>query len=185
MSKNTPAQKKDHSSPEKVSTDSTPFWKKHFLKLFLFLLLAVSIVWGLISNSQLQKQHKIALQELKAEHEEMITDIYKLKNKEVTQTLALAIRSELIDDNKDQVNQYFLQVLKQPSVEKLMLIDHKTGNILISTNKKDEGTKFSNNQLKNASDVTTVMNDGKWLSAAPIMGLSNQLAVIVMVSNAE
>lgn len=189
MSKNTPTKKANEKTQQdkgKVAEKpTTPFWKKHFLKLFLVLLLAVSIVWGWVANNQLQKEHEEAITELKESHKEQITSMLKLKNKEVTQALALAVRSELIDENKDQVNQYFLQVLKQPSVSKLMLINHNSGEILISTNKKDEGTKFKMNDLVKAKDLKTVMNKGNWHTAAPIMGLNNQLAVIVMVSSNE
>lgn len=189
MSKNTPTKKENEKTQQdkkKVAEKpSTPFWKKHFLKLFLVLLLIVSIVWGWVANNQLQKEHEEAMTELKEAHKEEITSMVKLKNKEVTQALALAVRSELIDENKDQVNQYFLQVLKQPSVSKIMLLNHDSGKVLISTNKKDEGTTFNMENLVKAKDLKTVMNEGNWYTAAPIMGLNNQLAVIVMVSSNE
>lgn len=183
MSKNTPAKKKESSKDKTTVTENTtPFWKKHLLKLFLVLLLIVSVIWGWVANNQLQKEHKKEIAELNETHNQAIQKLYELKNKEIAQTLALAVRSELIDENKDQVNQYFLQVLKQPSVEKVMLIEHNSGKITLSTNKKDEGTVFDDAKLYKAKDVVTVKKDGNWYTATPIMGLNNQLAVIVMVS---
>ena len=183
MSKNTPAKKTEGNQNDKSIEKSVPFWKKHFLKLFLVLVVIASLAWGWISKNQLQKKHDEAMTELKEAHKAKISKLTELKNKEISQTLALAVRSELIDENKDQVNQYFLQVLKQPSVEKLMLIDHNTGNVLISTNKKDEGTKFQDQKLLKSKDVTTILKEDNWYTSSPIMGLNNQLAVIVMVTN--
>lgn len=186
MSKNTPAKKSEDSKGKTTATKTaTPFWKKHFLKLFLVLLLIVSVIWGWVANNQLQKEHKKEITELNEAHDQAIQKLYKLKNKEIAQTLALAVRSELIDENKDQVNQYFLQIIKQPSVEKVMLIDHNSGKITLSTNKKDEGSNFDDAKLFKTKDVITVKKDGNWYTATPIMGLNNQLAVIVIVSTTK
>jgi hypothetical protein len=186
MSNNTPTKKSDNVKEKgKPEVNNTPLWKKHFLKLFLVLLLVVSVIWGWVANTQLQKEHEKEITELKEIHTDALRALERQKNKEVTQTLALAVRSELIDENIDQVNQYFLQVLKQPSVSKILLINHKTGKVNLSTNKKDEGTTYKDKELYTSKDVKTILKEGKWNTATPIMGLNNQLAVIVMVSSAK
>lgn len=185
MSSNTPTKTSEEKQGKDNKVQSVPFWRKHFLKLFLIVLIIASIAWGWISNIQLEKSHKKEITELKENHAEKLLTLTKRKNKEISQTLALAVRSELIDENQDQVNQYFLQVLKQPGVEKLMLVDHNTGKVLISTNKKDEGIKFQDDKLLSAKDVVTLKKDGKWYTSSPIMGLNSQLALIIMVTGKE
>ena len=185
MSSNTPANTTEKKQNKANKNESTPFWKKHFLKLFLVVLIIASLAWGWISKSQLQKAHDKEIAELNENQEARILELTELKNKDIAQTLALAIRSELIDENKDQVNQYFLQILKQPAVEKLMLVDHTSGKVIISTNKKDEGNAFDNEKLLKVKEITTIKKDDKWHTSAPIMGLNSQLAVIVMVTSAE
>tara|TARA_B100000508_G_scaffold141026_1_gene145246 strand:- start:17431 stop:17982 length:552 start_codon:yes stop_codon:yes gene_type:complete len=181
MSDNTPSKKveKKDNKPEQ----STPFWKKHFLKLFLFVLLIVSVLWGWIANHQLKKEHAEEITTLKEDHEAKMFDLKKQKTKEQAQVLALAVRSEMIDENMDQVNQYFLQVLKQPGIEKIMLVNHKSGKVLLSTNKKDENTKYQKEELLKTADIKLVENKDSFETATPIMGLNNQLAVLIVVSS--
>ncbi len=185
MSSNTPASKTKLKQEESSTNETTPFWKKHFLKLFLVILIITSLAWGWISKSQLQKAHDEEIAVLIERQDAKILQLTELKNKDIAQTLALAIRSELIDENKDQVNLYFLQVLKQPAVEKLMLVNHETGKVIISTNKKDEGNTYDNEKLVKAVEITTSKKDDNWHTSAPIMGLNNQLAVIIMVTSAD
>ncbi len=185
MSSNTPVNKTKLKQEESPKNVATPFWKKHFLKLFLVVLIIASLAWGWISKSQLQKAHDKEIVELNERQEAKILQLTELKNKDIAQTLALAVRSELIDENKDQVNQYFLQILKQPAVEKLMLVNHDTGKVIISTNKKDEGNAYDKATLLKAKEITTLKKDEQWHTSAPIMGLNNQLAVIVMVTTAD
>jgi uncharacterized membrane protein YgcG len=174
-------------TPSKVKEDekkkATPFWKKHFLKLFLVLLIIVSLIWGYASKVQLQNTHEEEIATLTQEHQSKIQQLSKRKNKAMTQVIALAVRSELIDENKDQVSQYFNQILKQPDIQKLMLIDQNTGKVIMSTNKKDEGSIFDDQQLYKAKDIITITKKGKWYSASPVMGLNSQMATIIVVSS--
>ncbi|MGM0477883.1 MAG: hypothetical protein ACQERC_01580 [Bacteroidota bacterium] len=181
--KNTPAKKDEASQKDakQKTNPTTPFWKKHIVKLFLAFLLIVSVIWGWVANNQLRKEHREQITELEQSHRSTLQELRTLKNKQVTQTLALAVRSELIDENNDQVNQYFLQILKQPNVEKVMLINHESGEILLSTNKKDETAVFEHEGLYSAKDVTTEQKEDAWYAATPVMGLNNQLAALVVV----
>lgn len=185
--KNTPAKKGESSKKEtnQKTNSGTPFWKKHIVKLFLAFLLIVSVIWGWVANNQLRKEHQKELTALEESHRSTLQELRTLKNKEVTQTLALAVRSELIDENNDQVNQYFLQILKQPTVEKVMLINHQSGEILLSTNKKDETAVFEHEGLYSAKDVTTEQKEGSWYTATPVMGLNSQMAALVVVFSEE
>ena len=175
---NTPSKVKEEEEKNK-----TPFWKKHFLKLFLLLLILVSLIWGYVSKIQLQNTHDEEIAELTQDHQGKIQQLSKRKNKALTQVIALAVRSELIDENKDQVGQYFNQILKQPDIEKLMLINQNTGKVIMSTNKKDEGSIFDDKQLYSAKDIITLTKGDKWYSASPVMGLNSQMATIIVVSS--
>ncbi|GEM_PF-2294520 len=185
--KNTPTKKETTSKKSLDQKDKTtpPFWKKHFVKLFLALLLIVSILWGWVANGQLQKEHEQKLSALKQSHQTTLQELKTLKNEEVTQTLALAVRSELIDDNNDQVNQYFLQMLKQPTVERVMLVNHQTGKIILSTNKKDETATFGHKELYSTNEVVVKQKEGSPFAATPVMGLNSQLAVLIIEFSQE
>jgi hypothetical protein len=157
-----------------------PFWKKHFLSLLLLLGIVVAVVWGVIGKNSLEKEYKAKIEQLNSDHSKAMDRIIQEKAEIATSTLALAVRSELIDENNDQVNQYFLQMIKNKEISKIMLINHVNGKILMSTNKKDEGQTFENKNLRNAKNVVSEVKTEMILTATPIMGLNSQMAVIVL-----
>lgn len=172
---------------EKATTSSTvnksnskPFWKKHFLSLFLLLGLIIAIVWGLIVNNNLEKTHQAKVEQLNVQHKEAMDSIVQEKAKIITSTLALAVRSELIDENKDQVNQYFLQMIKNEEISRLILVNQTSGRIIMSTNKKDEGMQFGNETLLGATNVISINTPKSILTATPVMGLNSQMATLIV-----
>lgn len=167
------------SSPGKEQT-KTPFWKKHFLSLLLLLGIVIAVVWGVIGKNNLEKEYQAKIEQLNINHNKLMDSMVHEKAEMITSTLALAVRSELIDENKDQVNQYFLQMIKNKQISKIMLVNHKNGNIEMSTNKKDESMTFQNETLLLAKDVISEANESIIVTATPIMGLNSQMAVLIV-----
>ena len=184
-------------TPEKVNNDKkkdstvanqtvnnkakkTPFWKKHFLSLLLFLGIIIAVIWGVIGKNNLEKAHKTKVEQLNAQHTKAMDSIVLEKAELITSTLALAVRSELIDENKDQVNQYFLQMIKNKQISKVMLVNQTNGNIIMSTNKKDESMKFDNKRLLDAKNVISVNTSNTIMTSTPVMGLNSQMAVLIV-----
>src|SRR5690554_7339102 len=168
------------SSIGKETPKKKPFWKKHFLSLFLFVLLIISAAWGYFANRAMESKYEKEVTALTQEHEAEIERIKVEHIKQLSNTLALAVRSEMIAENMNQVNQYFLQTLKTFEVEKVMLVDQKNGNVILSTNKKDEETIFGNKSLVDAKESMTKVYNNNTYAATPIMGLNTQLGVLII-----
>lgn len=181
---NTPEKSSNDTNARKdVSSDKQskkPFWKKHFLNLFLLLAIIVAVVWGMVENNRLEKSHKAEIERINTEYNAAMDSMIHEKARMVTSTLALAVRSELIDENKDQVNQYFLQMIKNKQISKIMLVNHTSGEIEMSTNKKDESMMFKNESLLYAKDVVSENKEDVIVTATPIMGLNSQMAVLIV-----
>lgn len=180
---NIPQKKFDFSQQDadnQSSPSQKPFWKRHFLTLFLLSLLVVSIGWSYFSKQIVVANYEEQITALKNEHELELKTMRAYHIQQLSNTLALAVRSEMIAENKNQVNQYFLQTLKLFDVEKVMLADPITGKIILSTNKKDEQTVFGSEGLIGAKSSLTKMYEGKTYAATPIMGLNTQLGVLII-----
>ncbi|PKR79987.1 hypothetical protein CW751_12235 [Brumimicrobium salinarum] len=178
---NKPAKTSQQESSEKVnSSTKKPFWKKHFLKLLLLLLLVVSVAWGYFQNRSTVSQYEKRITELKETHTAELKEMKTAHIKQLTNTLILAVRSELIAENVNQVNKYFEQTLKTFDVEKVMLVDRKTSEVILSTNKKDEKTQFTNKKLVEAQEALSHTFEGHTYAAAPVMGYSSQLGVLII-----
>src|SRR5690554_7925205 len=180
---NTPV-KKDESfntdSFDKKTVAKKPFWKRHFLSLFLLTLLIISVAWGYFANRSTVSKYEKQITTLTQTHETELQDLKVEDIKQLSNTLALAVRSEMIAENMNQVNQYFLQTLKTFELEKVMLVDHNTSVALLSTNKKDENTNFGDPGLVNAKEAMTKMYNNHHYAATPIMGLNTQLGVLII-----
>ncbi|MEX2483377.1 MAG: hypothetical protein WED10_02405 [Brumimicrobium sp.] len=160
----------------------TPFWKKYFLSLLLLLGIIISVVWGIIKENRLTKDHNSKIERLAEDHTKAMDSIVVEKAKMITSTFALAVRSELIDENIDQVNQYCLQMIKNKQISKIMLVDHKNGKVIMSTNRKDESTTFTNDKLLNVDDVSAEIKGSSIITATPVMGLNTQTALLIIES---
>lgn len=176
----------DKSSASSTTTGSQDkpkkkaFWKRHFMSLFLLLLLIVSVAWGFIANRSTVSSYEKEITELNADHEERIKALRKEKLEQFVSTLALAVRSEMIADNLNQVNQYFVQTLKNVDVQRILLVNQNTGQAILSTNKKDEETVFDKKELVQTKSAITKDIDGSIYAATPIMGLNTQLGVLIV-----
>lgn len=170
-------------SDVKSTNNKKPFWKRHFLKLFLLLLLFVSIGWGYFGKRMAVSDYKEQLEVMKENHKAELTNMKEENIRRLSNTLALAVRSAMIDENRSQVALYFNQSLKTFKVEKFMLVDQNSGKVLLSTNKKDEEELFNEKALIKAKEATLHEFDGHKYVATPIMGLNKQLAVLVIQLN--
>lgn len=165
---------------EFVFVDKPPFWKRHFLKLLLSFLLIVSIAWGYFGKQSTISNYEKQISHLTETHEAQIKDLRAEHIKDLSSTLALAIRSELMAENLHQINQYFIQTVKMFDVTRILLVNHSTGEVIISTNKKDEGSIFEGENLVNASEAVRKAYNNQTYAATPIMGLNTQLAVLII-----
>lgn len=157
-----------------------PFWKRHFLSLFLLLLLAVSVIWGYAANRTTISTYEKQITEIETAHEDELEVLEGEHLKQLVSTLALAVRSEMIAENMNQVNQYFVQSLNNVNVARLILVNQTTGKAILSTNKKDEGAIFDKKALVDTKEPVTKIYDNSTYAATPIMGLNTQLGVLIM-----
>ncbi|PWH86924.1 hypothetical protein [Brumimicrobium oceani] len=172
--------KSDSSAMNSKVEKKKPFWKRHFLSLFLLLLLAVSLIWGYATNRTTISTYEKQITEIETAHEDELKVLEGEHLKQLVSTLALAVRSEMIAENMNQVNQYFVQSLNNAKVERLILVNHITGKTILSTNKKDEGKILDKQELVNTKEPLTKVYDNSTYAATPIMGLNTQLGVLIM-----
>lgn len=172
---------KEEVKDEKVIIeDKPPFWKKHFLKLLLLLLLVVSMAWGYFGKQRIISEHEKEVSQLNEVHQSEIRELKAEHVKNLSSTLALAIRSEMIADNMHQIDQYFIQTVKMFDVVRILLVNHTTGEVILSTNKKDEGSIFEGEDFIKATKALKKTYNNHTYAATPIMGLNTQLAVLII-----
>jgi hypothetical protein len=163
--------------PVDTTEKKTSTWKyirNHKMIFFLLLLLAIGAGWAGIKILTLKRgfnKEKTAITNRFAE--------------ETARVFSWAIRGEMLRENKDQVNQYFLNLVKEPGFRKIQLVDVSNSTIIISTDKKDEGSVVSDTTILNASVARQLPNGDLLRTITPVMGLNSRMAVLVIDRKVE
>lgn len=172
--------KKSSSTSTKKVTKSKNIFQKHPFVFLLLGALIISILWGVLKANRLEKRHAEAIEQINADYQAKMDSIALINASQVISSLTWAVRSEMTRDNLEQVNTYFIQLIKEPSIESIQLVEHTTGKVILSTNKKDEGTIQSDEFVLNTKAPTSQLKENKIQSVAPVFGLSEQLGILVI-----
>ena len=143
--------------------------------MIIILLLWAVIKIQIVENRSLkEKEQLINLYELRM-------DSLHLSNMELTaKVFSWAIRSEMTRQNMEQVNQFFSGFVKEPNIRKVQLIDPVTGTVLLSSDKKDEGTIIEDSIILQAEKSVHIVGETGDIIINPVMGLDTRIGVLVI-----
>lgn len=160
----------------------TAFIKKHFLTI-LFAVLAVGLfLWGWLTIRSLKSGFDSERTALVDSFESRIDTLHLEGMERTAKVLSWAVRSEVSRNNIEQVNQFFLEFIRETSVSKAQYVDAETGEILISTDRKDEGTTILDPVVLRAEKQTVSQDSLHWRIATPVMGLNQKMGVLMIES---
>lgn len=98
--------------------------------------------------------------------------------------LTWAVRSEMIRDNYDQINQYLNQFVKEKNMKEIV-VAKPDGTIVVATNKKLEGTSvtgaFPSSVLQEDKTTVSSLEGGDIMVVSPVMGLSSKKGVLILL----
>ncbi len=98
--------------------------------------------------------------------------------------LVWAVRSEMIRENYDQINQYINQFVKEQNMKEIV-VAKPDGIIMAATNKKLEGSSiegtFPPTVLQLDKTTVTSMENGDFMVVSPVMGLSAKVGVLILL----
>jgi hypothetical protein len=98
--------------------------------------------------------------------------------------LAWAVRASMMRNNLDQVEQYFEELVKTPSIQLAVLAD-RNGKVLVSSNRRLHGERFSAHfpaRLLSAQEVTLErVGEKERRLTLPIQGFTKRLGTVMLV----
>ncbi len=101
----------------------------------------------------------------------------------ISRPLVWSIRAELLRDNHEQIGLLISDLVKEKYFLSIFVVNPE-GEIIISTNKRQEGSQASehvSNQLLTADDTTLLMGENHILTlAAPVMGFDKRIGTLVI-----
>jgi hypothetical protein len=165
---------KDENKP---SSKIILFLKNNKAATILSIALIVIISWFSIKLSsneskfidektQLISQHKIAIDSLKSRHLEVTTTVF-----------SWSVRSELLRNNSESINQLISLFVKASGADLVQLINPEDNSISHSSDKKYEGNNYPDFNF--TSTTMTILNEGNDVKIiTPIMGYNNLLGIL-------
>lgn len=166
---------------QKIKENKTlAFINKHKLPLALLLALLVVFIFFTVKTRNLEKEHFVKQQKL-IEHYDLAIDSLQISNVELAvKAFSWAVRSELLRDNVEQVNQLFISFVQEPGIVNVKLVNPRNAIVTLSTNKKEEGTSFENLPLLQADEQVVTATDDYIFAVNPIMGMNVKLGVLIV-----
>lgn len=114
----------------------------------------------------------------------IITDQNKMFLRLAVVPLVWAVRSEMIRENYDQINQYLNQFVKEQNMKEIV-VAKPDGTIVVATNKKLEGKSidgaFPSSVLQEDKTTVSTLENGDIMVVSPVMGLSTQVGVLILL----
>lgn len=154
--------------------------KNNLLSSLLFIILIVFVFWSFIKMNTDKKQSLKDKTELTTKYEVKIDSI-KLKSIEFSSMVfSWSVRSELIRNNIENLNQLFTVYVKESDATLIQLVDLKTNKIIISTDKQFEGNAFEAPKDTNLDQQFTTTSESKTRIYTPIMGFNNKIGLLVV-----
>jgi flagellar basal body-associated protein FliL len=170
------------------------FIKKNIVSVLLFLALIIVIIWFSAQNNknnkQFEKEKTSLITQSKNERSALIAnyesekDSLQLLNLEVAAKIfSWSVRSELIRNNTENLNQLVNAFVKESGADLVQLIDPETNKIILSSDKKFEGSEYSRKIDFGLKEPHTLKEDGGIKIITPIMGLNTAQGILIVQMN--
>ncbi|MGM0392145.1 MAG: hypothetical protein ACQEQB_10375 [Bacteroidota bacterium] len=167
------------------------FLKKNIVAVLLALILIIVLIWYSVKISSIEEQYEEEKTELvtKSENERsaLITkyesekDSLQISNLESSSKIfSWAVRSELMRNNTENLNQLINAFVKESNADLVQLIDPETNIISLSSDKKFEGMEYDQKLDYALTEQQTLMEETGIKIITPVMGLNSALGILIV-----
>lgn len=154
------------------------FLWKYKISVFLIVVIGGLLLYYNLKISGIESSH---LEDISFTIQKYNLKMDSIQISSLTQTVKVfswAIRSELIRNNIEQVNQFFLSFIKERGVVQIDLINPESARIILSTDMKQEGTTISDSHILQAASTITEEDSVGLRIVSPIMGLEKKIGIV-------
>jgi len=156
----------------------TSFIKKNLIPVVLALLLIVVAIWFLIKVSVDAKRFENEKTQLITLYETQM-DSLQVKHIEFASTVfSWSVRSELMRNNVENLNQLLTVFVKESGADLVQLVNPENKLILLSSDKKFEGTTYNQNLDFEIENTVVLEQDGKVIIVTPVMGFNSTIGIL-------
>lgn len=159
------------------------FIKKHFIIAILAVALIVVIIWYSAKNKATNERADKRETEMIMKHEsERLT--MQINNLEfASMVFSWAVRSELLRDNQENLNQLLTIFTQKSGADLVQLINPENKEILLSSDKKFEGTIYQKELDFDINESAILEEDNSFQILTPVMGFNSQIGILIVEKN--
>jgi len=173
-------ERKTNTPNVKSKAKLTSFIKKNLLAVVLALLLIVVAIWFLIKVSVDAKRFENEKTQLITLYETQM-DSLQVKHIEFASTVfSWSVRSELMRNNVENLNQLLTVFVKESGADLVQLVNPENKLILLSSDKKFEGTTYNQNLDFEIENTVVLEQDGKVIIVTPVMGFNSTIGILIV-----
>jgi len=175
----------------KQSNPAKPLW---YVIGALALLIFIMFFWKGCAVRSVEKQVEEERAELASQQEQLEQRLREETAQRIEETLRLmavplgwAVRTEAIGDDYDQIEDYANHLLKQPRVQRVVLVTPE-GNVRMSTDRKLQGQPAVEifGDLTAQQEITIRKDDsGDYQLMVPILGYNERLGSLIVALEAD
>ncbi|MFP5381584.1 MAG: hypothetical protein ACLGG4_04905 [Gammaproteobacteria bacterium] len=177
---------------EKLTATRLPLW----VSLALLVLWLVTFGWQSLAQkrltAQLEKDRAAMTAQFETDRQALLGRLRSRFDTETDESrrqfglaLAWAVRSEMIRNNLDQVDQFFTEIVRLPNTERAVLAG-TDGKILVSTDRRhvgaDAAALVGAEALQQGQVSVRAAQDGARDLVIPVMGLNSRLGTVIVTS---
>lgn len=156
------------------------FILRHIIIFLLLIVILVFVVYHMITINNLESEYTEKTQTLKKEYVLQIDSIRVANLQQTITVFSWAVRSELSRGNLEEVNQFFLNFVKEKDVRMISLINPENSQVMLSTDKKNEEQTITEKQILNVDNLTVIADSTQLQAVVPIMGLNSRIGILVV-----
>lgn len=177
---------KNESEPIQVETRSkfidklVAFLKKNKTASVLGLLLLVVFIWFSVKMRIDERNFNNERTQLITQYESTI-DSLEIKHLEfATKVFSWSVRSELLRNNTENLNQLLTVFVKESGADLVQLINPEDKMVLLSSDKKYEGNPYSGNLDFELNNTIVLKEISGVKIITPVMGFTDKIGVLII-----
>ena len=111
-------------------------------------------------------------------------DSLQIKHLEfATEVFSWSVRSELLRNNTENLNQLLSVFVRQSGADLVQLVNPKDNIVLLSSDKKFEGTSLETTAFSNLTSTKVYAEENLVKIVSPVMGFNDKIGVLLVVLN--
>lgn len=156
------------------------FQKNNKVAIVLGVLLLIMFIWFLVQMQINEKQFENEKTQIITKYE-LERDSLQIKHLElVSKVFSWSVRSELLRNNTENLNQLLTVFVKESKVDLVQLINPKNKMVLLSSDKKFEGSPYLGNFDFELTTTIVIKEESLIRIITPVMGFNSRIGILII-----